>query len=312
MLERLEGTPIALSPSFDSETTDYSATVPSSVFQIRLSPVASDSAATIQWRYGSEDDEDFEPVANGDRIRIFVGGSGIVIRLKVTAGDGTATKTYTVTVTIRGEDFFCGFPDLSGRSEVWSAVLTVGGSGNFGYSSRNYSNYGALSDTSFEYRGISYTIEELFEYDVSPANWIQIRLDETFPDSDRDRLRVHLCGDTFDLATARGNQLDHVYAWSDADPRLVQRDHGPGGAVGGKRRSGVRGRCDDNARRGGEHGGGHGLRHPRQRQGPRDALLQPGGDGRGVVRHRLEYGPAENQGGRGPTTTRRSRPTKSS
>ena len=136
VLERLDGTPIALRPSFDSDRTNYGAVVPTSVFEIRLTPTVTDPAATIQWRYDYQDDEDFEPVANGDRVQVFVTDNAIV--LKVTAGDGTTTKTYKVTVRARGNEFFCEFPDLSGRSEVWSGTLTVGGSGNFGYSSPNF------------------------------------------------------------------------------------------------------------------------------------------------------------------------------
>ena len=197
VLERLDGTPIALSRSFDSDRSNYGAVVPTSVFEMRLTPTVTDPAATIQWRYDYEVDEEFLPVANGDRVQVFVTDNAIV--LKVTAGDGTTTKTYTVTVRARGNEFFCEFPDLSGRSEVWSGTLTVGGSGNFGYSSPNISDYGALSDSSFEYRGNSYTVEELFEYGDTTPDWVLIRLDGTFPNSDRDRLRLHLCGDTLRL-----------------------------------------------------------------------------------------------------------------
>ena len=210
VLERLDGTPIALSPSFASDTTDYSAAVPESVQQIRVTPTASDSAAMIEWRSGA-----FEFKQVTDDFQLFLASEN-TIEVKVTAGNGTTTKTYTVTVTRRGADFVCTFPDLSGRSEVWSADLTAGSSNNFGYSSPNNANYGALSDTSFEYRGISYTIEELFEYGFkeSPSDWMLIRLDSNFPDSDRDRLRLHLCGDTFDLAAATNDPTEQTYLWT--------------------------------------------------------------------------------------------------
>ena len=216
VLERLDGTPIALSPSFDSDRSNYGAVVPTSVFESRLTPTVTDPAATIQLRYDYQVDEDFKPVANGDRVQVSVTDNAIV--LKVTARDGTTTKTYTVTVRARGNEFFCEFPDLSGRSEVWSGTLTVGrsSSGNFGYSSFFSPNFGALSDTSFEYRGNSYTVKGLFEYSTSLDDWMLIRLDETFPESDRDRLHLHLCGDAFDLATAAGTPSSHTYAWADA------------------------------------------------------------------------------------------------
>ena len=204
VLERLDGTPIALSPSFASDTTDYSAAVPESVFKIWLTPTVTDSAATIQWRYYDFEDEEYsETVANGDRIRIPLPVHSTVIQLKVTAGDGTTTKTYTVTVTASREDFFCELPDLSGRSEVWSSVLTVGSNvSSFGYSSPSYSNFGALSDTSFDYGGNSYTVEELYDRVENLLDAVTFNLDAELPDSGRNRLRLHFCGDTFDLAEA--------------------------------------------------------------------------------------------------------------
>ena len=57
-------------------------------------------------------DEDFETVADGDRIKISTGfWKTPLSKLKVTAGDGGATKTYTVTVTnSQGADFSCAIP----------------------------------------------------------------------------------------------------------------------------------------------------------------------------------------------------------
>ena len=199
VLERLDGTPIALSPSFDSDTTDYSAAVPRSVRQIRVTPTASDSAATIEWRYNSTHDDDFLPVTDNDQFGPGAGDN--IIELKVTAGDGTTTKTYTVTVTSRGAEFFCAFPDLSGRSEVWSGGLTVGSlSGDFGYSLP--SSYGALSDTSFDYVGDSYTLAQIAHLPPLRFDSLIVALDAAFPDSDQNRLRLHLCNDTFELAEA--------------------------------------------------------------------------------------------------------------
>ena len=156
VLERLDGTPIALSPVFASNAIDYTAKEPFGVDEIRVTPTASDSAAMIEWRVNFIDDDNYQPVTD-DFLSILTSGDNI-FEVKVTAGDGTTTKTYTVTVTKSdGTDFFCGFPDLSGRSEVWSAVLTVGTSGDslslFGYSPIHSPNFGALSDTSFVYGG---------------------------------------------------------------------------------------------------------------------------------------------------------------
>ena len=215
------GAAIALSPSFASNVIDYRASVPLSVGEITITVATRDSAATVQFGVDEDDDEEFEDpetVADGYRHRTPLSGGDNVIQVKVTAGDGTTTKTYTVTVRVSGTEFTCTPPDLSGRTEVWTGTLTVGSfSGLYGYSSRSPS-YGALSDTSFDYRENSYTIGEIYEYDASTGteNWVVLNLDPYFPNSERDTMRLHLCNDTFDLGEAGGSQSLGNYAWSNA------------------------------------------------------------------------------------------------
>ena len=216
VLERLDGTPIALSPVFASNAIDYTAKVPFAVDEIRVTPTASDSAATIEWR---RDTGDFRTVTD-DFLSVLSPGDNI-IEVKVTAGDGTTTKTYTVTVTKSGgTDFFCGFMDLSGRSEVWSAVLTVGRSSGslfvFGYQLFTAESYGALSDTSFDYGGNSYTFRAIQDHPSNQFDALVIFLDAEFPDSERNRLRLHLCGNTFDLAEAGHGSGNLHYNWNNA------------------------------------------------------------------------------------------------
>ena len=225
-LADVNGAAIALSPSFASNVIVYRASVPLSVRAITITVATRDSAATVQFGVDREDgldfddDEDFEDpetVADGYRHRTALSSGDNVIYVKVTAGDGTTTKTYTVTVSVSGTEFTCLPPDLSGRTEVWTGTLTVGSdSGLYGYSLPL--GYGALSNTSFDYRENSYTIKEIYEFGESTGteNWMVLNLDPYFPNSERDTMRLHLCNDTFDLVEAGGSQSEGNYAWSNA------------------------------------------------------------------------------------------------
>ena len=213
------GAAIALSPSFASNVIDYTASVTVTVGEITITVATRDSAATVEFAVDADDDDNFgdpnETVADGYRHRTALSSGDNVIYVKVTAGDGTTTKTYTVTVTVSGTEFTCLPPDLSGRTEVWTGTLTVGSvTGLNGYSLSQ--GYGALPDTSFDYRENSYTIEQIYEHSTSPENWMVLDLDKYFPNSERDTIRLHLCNDTFDLGEAGGNPSITTYAWSTA------------------------------------------------------------------------------------------------
>ena len=92
-------TPYDLSPAFDNDTTDYTATVDSTVTSVRLTPTASHGAAAV--KVGKQATT-LAPVASGSpsaAIDVDVGDNAIDV--EVTAQNG-ATKTYTVTVTRPG------------------------------------------------------------------------------------------------------------------------------------------------------------------------------------------------------------------
>ena len=76
-----------------------------------------------------------------------------------------------------------------------------------------------MSDTSFEFGGNSYTIEEIREYGVntSTPNNLQFDLDRFIPADDRAELRLHLCADTFELDGADVQQADanNHFVWRD-------------------------------------------------------------------------------------------------
>ena len=87
----------ALSPSFASDTTSYSATVANSVSQITVAPTANDSNADIEYL----DDNDATLTDADTNTAVFdfdldVGPN--VVKVEVTAEDGTTTETYTVRI----------------------------------------------------------------------------------------------------------------------------------------------------------------------------------------------------------------------
>ena len=80
--------------------------------------------------------------------------------------------------------------------------------------------FGTLSDTSFEYGGNVYVVEFLYEYGQGTdlMHSALIDLDGTLPTADRDRLRLHLCDESFDLAATTYNSTLNSYTWNQTAP----------------------------------------------------------------------------------------------
>ena len=80
-----------LSPSFDRETTSYTASVANDVASLTLSPGLTNTLATYE--IGSDTDSD----VSGDTVDLTAGEN--VVTVTVLSADTTETRTYTVTVT---------------------------------------------------------------------------------------------------------------------------------------------------------------------------------------------------------------------
>ena len=76
-----------LSPDFDLDTTDYTATVANDVESVTVTPRLTNTLAT--YAITSDNDADVVDLTTGANT----------ITLTVTSADATATKTYTVVVT---------------------------------------------------------------------------------------------------------------------------------------------------------------------------------------------------------------------
>ena len=200
-----------LSPTFSSGVTTYTASVGDSVSRIKVTGTAADDAnASVAYLDVDGNLLTDADAADGHQVDLDVGDN--VIQVQVTAEDTTTMETYTVTVT-RAE-FACTAPDLSGRLEVWTATMTVGlgeDGDYFGYSLSE--SAGTLSDRTIDYRGNNYTIYDVKHY---PGDFLNIFLNNSIPAVDRARLRLHVCGDTFDLASA-DDQTGDYFSWDDGN-----------------------------------------------------------------------------------------------
>ncbi|MCY4554912.1 MAG: cadherin-like beta sandwich domain-containing protein, partial [Chloroflexi bacterium] len=87
-------TALTLAPDFAASTTEYTATVDSTVTHVKLIPVANDAGATVTVG-GTAIPGDSDGVA----VALETGKNAIAV--EVTAQDGSTPKTYTVTVTRR-------------------------------------------------------------------------------------------------------------------------------------------------------------------------------------------------------------------
>ncbi len=88
---------LTLSPSFDTATLSYAATVPHATTHLKLTPTANHAAATVAVRKGASGS--FATVARGSAsaaIALDVGANAVTVR--VTA-ENASTQDYTVTVT---------------------------------------------------------------------------------------------------------------------------------------------------------------------------------------------------------------------
>ncbi len=134
------------------------------------------------------------------------GGSTRYYRVSAinSVGTGDPSDSANATTTTGGS---CE-PDLSGRTEVWTADLGVGEDPNaanwYGYNTGTNAA-GTLSDDKFtiDPSTTEYTVTDLFESTtVGFRNSLTFVVNTAIPQAEIDKLRLHVCGDTFDLSDA--------------------------------------------------------------------------------------------------------------
>ncbi len=188
--------------------------------------------ATYAWQWVANDgtaDTDIAG-ATGSTYTLTSAEAGKTIKVRATFTDDRGTEETvlsdaTAAVTTA---YTCTAPNLAGRTEVWAGTLTVApaeirgtvyGHG-FNREPSGGGNYGALSDTRFDFGGISYVITAVVRA-IAPSRipGLVVMLDKSLPDTERDMLRLHVCGDTFELANVSDNHTGHAnrdkrYWWS--------------------------------------------------------------------------------------------------
>ena len=88
---------LTLTPSFDPDTEDYTATVPFSTTHVRLTPAVNHRGAAVQLGPRGGERTEVASGQTGPAFELAVGEN--VFEIEVTAEDGEETETYTVTVT---------------------------------------------------------------------------------------------------------------------------------------------------------------------------------------------------------------------
>ena len=195
-----DGNAVTLSPIFDPAEDTYAASVGNTVSRITFDPTVGNENATV--KYLDDDDAeltDADTMTDEFDVDLAVGAN--VIKVKVTAQDENTTLTYEVTVTWGGQ--VCTAPDLGGRTEVWSATLTVEPVNMHTFQVGNgydANGDGSLSNTSFEFASHSVTITGLRESGGQVDLRMTISGNEGF--APLEPLRLHFCDETRDLSEA--------------------------------------------------------------------------------------------------------------
>ncbi len=92
--------PIALTPSFSTQQLTYMASVDRDVTQVKLTPTATDSAATVQVGTTPDNLATVATGAESEVILLNTDDANTTILVVVTASNNSSTQTYTLTVTV--------------------------------------------------------------------------------------------------------------------------------------------------------------------------------------------------------------------
>ena len=104
---------VTLSPTFQSSTTSYTATVDEVVEVITVTPTTNDTDASYVFLDGSDTAlEDAADDTDGHQVSLDVGDT--TFKVKVTAEDAVTTETYTVTVTRLSDSLLVTNADVTG------------------------------------------------------------------------------------------------------------------------------------------------------------------------------------------------------
>ena len=205
--------------TFVSGTFDYAASVANGVTEVTVTPMLSDTNATIVWLDGSDMTlADANASTAGQQVTLVEGDN--VIKVKVTAEDTTTILTYAVTVN-RPAATTCTL----NTGDIWCGVVTVGtvidqngvttGHGFEGTT-------GDLSDKMFTVGTNPYTINAIITGSGNAAGYLSLALTDTLSNADENDLVLHVDNDSFAFSAASRNSAAYNWAsygldWSDGN-----------------------------------------------------------------------------------------------
>ncbi len=119
-----DGSAVAFTPSFTSDTEEYTATVAHGVDYVEVAATTSHDQATVEY-LGASGNAYYDRIGRTDALdsRLLIGSN--TYRVRVTAADNVTTKTYTLVVTRRDrlKGWFSGLPDSHDGSTPFTVNL---------------------------------------------------------------------------------------------------------------------------------------------------------------------------------------------
>ena len=195
----------ALSPSFASQTTRYSALVRNGVSQVTVTLARKDAGAKYRISPG---DASFTDA--GHQVPLNVGTTTITV--DVTAEDRVTKRTYTVNIT-RAQ----AVTPVASDSDVWSATVTTSLSGDVSPGYREDAVFdprfpdkpeeeGAITDKNFRFRNQTYTILEMVDTSAGFDLWMRPGSNEL------EALTLHIGDTRLQLSGAR-SFISSLWRW---------------------------------------------------------------------------------------------------
>ena len=220
--------------TIDLATTPYTLNVGNAVTTVTLTATTTHTGASVSAVTLGGSTIDDTVFTDGITVPSLAEGDNVIV-VTVTAENGS-TETYMVTVTREAATSICLAPNLGGRTEIWSGEVTVerGWSGvPFGdphyYGFHDANDVGALSDDEYDHgstMGVQIFEITFFVGTSGTSRTLIFDVTGVTPTADDPALRLHVCGDAFNLGDAVSNQnrhewLDSGLDWSDGDKVLL-------------------------------------------------------------------------------------------
>ena len=196
--------------TFVSGTTDYTAMVANAVTEVTVTPMTTNSGASIEYLDG--DDATLTDAGTADGHQVTLADGDTVFKVKVTAEDETTTQTYTVTVNRAAAAATCTL----NTGDLWCGVVTVGTYSNgVGFTDSDGALTDNTGDQTIAIASGNYTVSSVVVL-ASPAGALVMGLDTRFPTGDETILVFHIGSSTFAVSEATFDTGVGGYIWQNS------------------------------------------------------------------------------------------------